>query len=184
MVIELRLDRSLRRWITRTLAGPNQGAEIWTHAFAVEPRRTDIVVDFFVPDVAPEAREKVGQGFTNLYEQLYDEDVAMMTERQRQLDRRIDSRPPADGLLALYANWAASWSLLPLPVPISWVRSMRRASIVVLSGARGMGTSLMSLAARVFPGRRAGCRRRRRWWWMMRVRFSYGHHCRSRMSAA
>jgi nitrite reductase/ring-hydroxylating ferredoxin subunit len=121
MVIELRLDRSLRRWITRTLAGPNQGAEIWTHAFAVEPRRTDIVVDFFVPDVAPEAREKVGQGFTNLYEQLYDEDVAMMTERQRQLDRRIDSRPPADGLLALGARDALSLPMVVDFVGRPWV---------------------------------------------------------------
>ena len=29
--LELRLDRDARRWITRNLAGPNAGAEIWTH---------------------------------------------------------------------------------------------------------------------------------------------------------
>jgi nitrite reductase/ring-hydroxylating ferredoxin subunit len=94
-VIELRLDRRLRRWITRTLEGRNAGAEIWTHAFPVEPRRTDIVVDFFVPGVEAAARDRVGAAYAALYERLYDEDVEMMVERQRQLDRRIDSAPAA-----------------------------------------------------------------------------------------
>lgn len=101
-VIELRLDRACRRWITRTLAGRNQGAEIWTHAFpisvpapislpeAAAAERVDIVVDFFVPGIAREARQKVGRAYAALYTQLYDEDVAMMVERQRQLDRRVE----------------------------------------------------------------------------------------------
>jgi nitrite reductase/ring-hydroxylating ferredoxin subunit len=93
-VIELRLDRSLRRWITRTLEGRNRGSEIWTHAFPVGDHRVDIVVDFFVPGVAKDERDKVGRIYSGLYERLYDEDVAMMVERQRQLDRRIDSRGP------------------------------------------------------------------------------------------
>lgn len=88
--IELRLDRACRRWITRTLSGRNQGAEIWTHAFPIEPERVDIVVDFFVPGVAPDAREKVGRAYADLYSRLYDEDVAMMVERQQQLDRRLE----------------------------------------------------------------------------------------------
>ena len=95
-VIELRLDRACRRWITRTLEGRNAGAEIWTHAFPIGDNRVDIVVDFFVPGVAVEAREKVGQAFASLYERLYDEDVAMMVERQRQLDRRIERDPGAE----------------------------------------------------------------------------------------
>ncbi|HEY5645762.1 MAG TPA: Rieske (2Fe-2S) protein [Pseudomonadales bacterium] len=89
-VIELRLDRSCRRWITRTLQGRNAGAEIWTHAFPIGESRVDIVVDFFMPEVSADAREKVGRAFAALYERLYDEDVAMMVERQRQLDRRIE----------------------------------------------------------------------------------------------
>ena len=90
-LIELRLDREHRRWITRNLEGPHAGAEIWTHAFDVAPRQVDIVVDFFVPGVPPEAREKVGAGYAALYTVLYDEDVSMMVERQRQIDTRIDS---------------------------------------------------------------------------------------------
>ncbi len=88
-VIELRLDRACRRWITRTLEGRNAGAEIWTHAFPIGTRQVDIVVDFFAPGVPEAAREKVGAAFAKLYERLYDEDVAMMVARQRQLDRRL-----------------------------------------------------------------------------------------------
>ncbi len=91
LVLELRLDRDCRRWITRTLEGANAGSEVWTHAFAVAARRTDIVVDFFVPGVDTDHRERVGAAFSNTYEQLYDEDVAMMVERQRQLDSRVES---------------------------------------------------------------------------------------------
>jgi nitrite reductase/ring-hydroxylating ferredoxin subunit len=90
--LELRLDRECRRWITRTLAGDNAGSEIWTHAFATAPRRTDIVVDFFVPGVAADDRERIGVAFNRLYRALYDEDVAMMTERQRQIDLRIETQ--------------------------------------------------------------------------------------------
>jgi nitrite reductase/ring-hydroxylating ferredoxin subunit len=90
--LELRLDRECRRWITRTLAGTNAGSEIWTHAFPIAPRRTDIVVDFFVPDVAADDRERVGAAYGRLYRRLYDEDVAMMTERQRQIELRIETQ--------------------------------------------------------------------------------------------
>jgi nitrite reductase/ring-hydroxylating ferredoxin subunit len=98
-VIELRLDRACRRWITRTLEGRNPGSEIWTHAFPIGSERVDIVVDFFVPGVAAEEREKVGRVYANVYQRLYDEDVAMMVERQRQLDRRIDSSGVSEVLL-------------------------------------------------------------------------------------
>ena len=91
-LIELRLDKACRRWITRTLEGRNKGAEIWTHVFPITEQRVDIVVDFFVPDVPAEAREKVGLVYAGLYETLYDEDVAMMVERQHQLDLRIGGR--------------------------------------------------------------------------------------------
>jgi nitrite reductase/ring-hydroxylating ferredoxin subunit len=90
--IELRLDRASRRWITKTLAGRNAGSEIWTYAFPIAPRRTDIVVDFFSPDVPDDDGARIGNAFLRLYTRLYDQDEAMMLERQRQLDTRIDSR--------------------------------------------------------------------------------------------
>ncbi|MFK7914372.1 MAG: Rieske (2Fe-2S) protein [Pseudomonadales bacterium] len=96
--IELRLDRPLRRWITRNITGPAAGAEIWTHVFVEGARELQINVDFFVPGVAPEQREKVGKVYANLYAQLYDEDVAMMVERQRQLDQRMDRADAAESM--------------------------------------------------------------------------------------
>lgn len=88
-VIELDLDRRCRRWITRTLEGAGAGSEVWTQALPLGPAQVDIVVDFFVPDLPPERRRRAGETFARLYTRLYDEDVAMMRERQRQLDRRV-----------------------------------------------------------------------------------------------
>ncbi len=90
-LLELRLDRSCRRWITRNIEGPSQGAEIWTHVFATGERQLDLVIDFFVPNVPAPSRDKVGMAYARAYETLYDEDVWMMSERQRRLDQRLDS---------------------------------------------------------------------------------------------
>ncbi len=90
-LLELRLDESARRWITTNLEGPSAGAEIWTHVFEVAPRSLDLVIDFFVPGVPLEAREKVGMAYARAYEVLYDEDVWMMSERQKGLDQRLDA---------------------------------------------------------------------------------------------
>ncbi|MGE0622317.1 MAG: Rieske 2Fe-2S domain-containing protein [Pseudomonadales bacterium] len=115
-VIELRLDRACRRWITRTLEGRNAGAEIWTHAFPIGSDRVDIVVDFFVPDVTGDSREKVGRAFAALYERLYDEDVAMMVERQRQLDRRLERAGEAGRVVELGRREALE---LPMRVTVA-----------------------------------------------------------------
>ncbi len=112
-LIELRLDRYARRWITRNLDGPHVGAEIWTHVFVVSERVLDIVVDFFVPDVPPVAKDKVGHAYASFYERLYDEDVEMMTERQRQLDQRLDG---VDESQVIEVDAASS---LPLGVTLS-----------------------------------------------------------------
>ncbi len=85
-VIELKLDRDCRRWITSTLDGPGTGSEIWTHAFVLDPHRTLVVVDFFVPGADGERAANLAESYRALYALLYDEDVAMMAERQAQLD--------------------------------------------------------------------------------------------------
>lgn len=86
-VIELRLNRDYRRWITTELEGPTAGSEIFTHAVPTGALSTTVLVDFFVPGSDPERAPKLGELYTNLYARLYDEDVWMMSERQRQLDR-------------------------------------------------------------------------------------------------
>jgi nitrite reductase/ring-hydroxylating ferredoxin subunit len=98
VVIELCLDRQLRRWITSTLDGPGTGTEVWTHAFSLAERQTLVVVDFLVPGVDEARRIEIGRFYYSLYERLYDEDVIMMTERQAQLDilraHKANDTPP------------------------------------------------------------------------------------------
>ncbi len=104
-VIELRLDRDLRRWITTTLEGVGAGTEIWTHATELGEQRTEVIVDFFVPRLDPARRTEISAYYCNLYARLYDEDVQMMSERQAQLDAASssvvgDSSPIVLGTLA------------------------------------------------------------------------------------
>ena len=89
-LIELRLDRRQRRWVTRNLEGPNAGAEIWTYVIERAPNELEIFVDFFVPGVPEGSREKVGRAYARAYEVLYDEDVEMMVGRQQALDVRVE----------------------------------------------------------------------------------------------
>ncbi len=86
------MERACRRWITRTLEGPGKDSEVWTHAFPIGERRTDIVVDFFVPGVAVERSGALLEFYTQLYSRLYDEDVWMMTVRQERLDEIVQRR--------------------------------------------------------------------------------------------
>jgi nitrite reductase/ring-hydroxylating ferredoxin subunit len=93
LVLELNLDRDCRRWITRTLAGSGTGTEIWTHAFSLAERKTMVVVDFFVPGAREPAIIRLRDYYYRLYAQLYDEDVAMMTVRETELDRIRAGQP-------------------------------------------------------------------------------------------
>ncbi len=86
-LLELTLDRELRRWISRTVEGPGTGSEIWTQVVPLAERRIEVIVDFFVPDVPPERLVATRDFLTGLYTRLYDEDVAMMTTRQARLDQ-------------------------------------------------------------------------------------------------
>ena len=100
--IQLKLDRDCRRWITSTLEGPGRGSEIWTHAFPIADRETHIVVDFFVPGITPDRAPEIAGYYKNLYTQLYDEDVSMMSGRQAQLDAikdRACAEPPLSRVL-------------------------------------------------------------------------------------
>ena len=116
-LIELRLDRGLRRWITSTLEGRGAGTEIWTHAFQLAERQTLVVVDFFVPGLDPARRAKVGSRYIDLYTRLYDEDVSMMSERQAQLDT-AQPRIAEDGASMLLGSLAEVRERLPITIEL------------------------------------------------------------------
>src|SRR5215472_9182055 len=114
VVIELKLDRDCRRWITRTLAGSGTGTEIWTHAFSLAERTTLVVVDFFVPDTAETAAVRLRDYYQRLYARLYDEDVGMMTLRQNEIDRIRAGQPSGKTTPQVIGGIADLLARLPL----------------------------------------------------------------------
>lgn len=118
-VIELKLDRDCRRWITSTLEGTGIGTQIWTHAFSLAERTTLVVVDFFVPDVDDAAAARLGDYYQQLYARLYDEDVAMMSRRERELDRVRKGIHAKSGRRRDLGNISALRAGLPLDIELN-----------------------------------------------------------------
>ena len=87
MTLELRLDKSKNRWITKTLAGFGKGTEIWTHAIPIDNNKIKVIVDFYVPKLPSFLKAKYAGQYSALYAQLYDEDLWMMAGRQAQLNK-------------------------------------------------------------------------------------------------
>ena len=88
--LELIPNRSARGWITRNLNGDIKSAENWTIAFVIDEKQLDLVIDFFVLLEGLANRDEVGMACIISFEDLYDEDVKMMSERQFQLDLRLE----------------------------------------------------------------------------------------------
>ena len=117
-VIELKLDRDCRRWITSTLEGAGVGTEIWTHAFSLAARTTLVVVDFFVPGVDGDAIARLGDYYKSLYAKLYDEDVWMMSTRERALDRVRAGKPAKAAAQKSIGNISELRKKLPIEVEL------------------------------------------------------------------
>lgn len=99
--VEVRLDRPKLRYVTATVAGAGAGTQIWTSLAPRGAHSTEIRVEFLVPAVAPEARAALGRGYTSLYARLWDEDEAMMQQRERELARQRALPPRGSAPLAL-----------------------------------------------------------------------------------
>ncbi len=96
---EIRLELAVsdeRRYVARTLEGPGTATEIWTRLDPVDERRTDIEVEFLVPDVAADRRDALGSAYVALYTHLWDQDEAMMRRRSFLLDAPRAAREPVD----------------------------------------------------------------------------------------
>jgi nitrite reductase/ring-hydroxylating ferredoxin subunit len=76
-----------RRYVSRTLEGPGAASEIWTRLDPIDARRTDIEVEFLVPNVSPARGDGLGAAYVALYTRLWDQDEAMMQRRSWLLDR-------------------------------------------------------------------------------------------------
>jgi len=94
MVSELRLDRANARYCIRTLASDGAGTEIWTMSEALEPRRTAVEVQFYLPEHRPEQLAKLGEKSRRSHARLWDQDEAMMMRREA-LSTPGETRPKA-----------------------------------------------------------------------------------------
>jgi nitrite reductase/ring-hydroxylating ferredoxin subunit len=121
-VIELKLDRDCRRWITSTLEGSGTGAEIWTHAFSLAERTTLVVVDFFVPGATEHAVIRLRDYYQKLYARLYDEDVTMMSLRETELDRVRAGQPSGRVTHEVIGQIAELRGRLPLETEFAGMR--------------------------------------------------------------
>jgi len=90
--VELCYDLPNNRYVARSYVKDQQVSEIWT---SVTPSKenTNIEVRFLVKGIAPEKALSTGEFFLKLYTTLWDEDEAMMIERQIQLDTQSDIHP-------------------------------------------------------------------------------------------
>ncbi len=94
--IELRLERERHRWITRTLEGSGAGSEVWTHVTPLAEREIQLVIDFFAPSQTEAHAKKRFAQYDALYRQLYDEDLAMMLDRQDGIEERAPAAEEGD----------------------------------------------------------------------------------------
>lgn len=102
-IIELRADPPAHRYVVTTLDGPGLHSEIRTSLSAKGAERTDIRVEFHVPEAAPERLAIIGARYVEVYARLWNEDEAMMRGRERALQRRktrVKARPRKLGALA------------------------------------------------------------------------------------
>jgi nitrite reductase/ring-hydroxylating ferredoxin subunit len=86
-VIELDADEPAQHYRVVTREGPGRGSEIRVRLEALAPRRTGVAVEFHVPAMPPDRLATVGALYVDLYRRLWDEDEAMMVERERACER-------------------------------------------------------------------------------------------------
>ncbi|HTO07829.1 MAG TPA: Rieske 2Fe-2S domain-containing protein [Myxococcota bacterium] len=87
ITLQVVLHRDELRYVTATIEGPGKGTEIWTQLEPRSEHETAIRVEFLVPEVSPERRQTLGDGYRALYAKLWDEDEAMMVRRAKLLSR-------------------------------------------------------------------------------------------------
>ena len=118
-LIELVVDRPNSRYVSRTLAGGLPGMEIWTHFTKADERKTQIRVEFHIPNVDEGGAAKLGNLMLGLYETLWDEDEHMMVERQSALDAKTATDKTAEEPLIDLGDVDALTAKLPLTIELA-----------------------------------------------------------------
>jgi len=112
VVVELCTERKRSRYVARTLDGPGVGSEIWTDLQSVDPGRTQIRVEFWLPTEDQARARRQGARLRETYARLWDEDEQMMVHRSHELARRTETAHPEEVILGPLDEVRAS---LPRP---------------------------------------------------------------------
>ncbi|HUI25682.1 MAG TPA: Rieske 2Fe-2S domain-containing protein [Candidatus Kryptonia bacterium] len=120
--LDVRLDRTHLRYLSRTVDGRGAGTEILTRLEPIDDRTTNIAVEFHLPEVPATRARSIGDAYVRLYTRLWDEDEAMMVRRQALLDGEL--RPHGKSILGPHAlgDVAALRARLPLVVEVGGQR--------------------------------------------------------------
>jgi nitrite reductase/ring-hydroxylating ferredoxin subunit len=97
-VIELRAEPERNRYTSTTLEGPGTGTEIRVALRPVAEHLTDVEVEFHLPEPDSTRLRALGDAYAAVYATLWDEDEAMMRERERALALPRPSRGPHESL--------------------------------------------------------------------------------------
>jgi len=120
IVVEVCIKPEKSRYVSRTVRGAGAPSEIWTKLMPVDPDVTDIEVEFWLPDVAPDRVAAAGAAYTQLYRALWDEDESMMVRRSQELARERTRERTREQTSARIALGPASEVRGKLPLCIEW----------------------------------------------------------------
>jgi nitrite reductase/ring-hydroxylating ferredoxin subunit len=113
---EMHLWRFQGRFVVRVLQGRHAGMEVRGTLTALAVQLTRVRVEFLVPGEMAARRRLLGRALVHRYTGLVAADAAMMAERQRQIDRRVDRARDTDRSLLLGPRDALS---LPMEVTLA-----------------------------------------------------------------
>ena len=82
-ILGLHVDRPRNSYCVTTLEGPGAGSEIRVQLTPRALRETGVEVEFHVHETRPNRLALIGDRYVEVYRRLWDEDEAMMIERER-----------------------------------------------------------------------------------------------------
>lgn len=111
-IIELRADRVNGRYVSTTLTGEGAGTEIRVMLAQLAPHSTAVRVEFHLPEFDKARLAKLAVAYRTTYARLWDEDEAMMRQREAALTH--SRRPISVGASVDLGTEAAVRNALPL----------------------------------------------------------------------
>ena len=95
-ILKLHLAADTSHYRVITESGPGATSEIRVTVIPQAAHQTNVIVEYHVPETDPARLDMIGRGFVAIYEQLWDEDEAMMQAREAALAPRLRAATSID----------------------------------------------------------------------------------------